>query len=518
MIRLFAILVLLWALPLGGAGAAEFLTFDDALRLAFPDSGKVERFRPEVSEQQQRTILEASRSRAEAKLGGIYVGHSDGRVDGIAFVDHVIGRTEYITWLCVLTPAGAVRRIEVMAYREPYGDEIRDRAFLAQFEGKEAASPLRTGREVANIIGATLSVNALTDRVRFLLAFHDVALKGVLPAWLMGRESPPRRSGDRTLVERSAPIGNAALTVRLVHAGHVDQAAAEAGLLLDEAARLDALFNPWRDEAELARINRAGGGVASSELFALLVLARRCFELSGGRFDPTIFPLLTLWKRSAESGVAPDAAALALARSQLGFQRVTLDSASRRVQLPQGMALDLSGLNKGAMLDRCGAGLAARLKPGQAALLAHGDSSWLAVAQDAAADHASLFTIALRHPLDPQRLHQRLTLRAGQALGSASSSGRTLVIAGVAHSHLIDPLSGEPAPMGRSATVLAESAGLADGLDTALCLMPPAEALALVATLPGVSALLWDGERFHASPTWPGVEVGGPAPGIAPKP
>ena len=191
------VFLLCWAVLIGTAPAAEFLTFDDALRLAFPDSGAIERFRPDVTPDQQRAILARSQSHAEAELGGIYVGHSAGHVDGVAFVDNVIGRTEFITWLCVLTPSGAVRRIEVMAYREPQGGEIRDRAFLAQFAGKDASATLRPGREIANIAGATLSVHALTDRVRFLLAFHAVALKDAVPVWLNGRPSPPRQPPPR---------------------------------------------------------------------------------------------------------------------------------------------------------------------------------------------------------------------------------------------------------------------------------------------------------------------------------
>ncbi len=89
----------------------------------------------------------------------------------------------------------------------------------------------------------------------------------------------------------------------------------------------------------------------------------------------------------------------------------------------------------------------------------------------------------------------------------AASNGRTLLIAGVAHSHLIDPLTGQPAPLTRAAHVIAPTAALADGLDTALCLMPIAEGLKLVASLPGVSAELWDGEQVLASPGWPGTPL-----------
>lgn len=500
--------LLLLAVLVPAVTAAEYLTFDDALTLAFPGSGKVERFRPDVTPEQQQQILQQSLSRAEAKLGGVYVGHSAGVIDGVAYIDHVIGRTEFITWLCVVSPTGVVRRMEVMAYREPYGGEIRDRAFLKQFEGKDASSPLRAGREIANIGGATLSVNALTDRTRFLLAFHAVAVKEAAPVWLVGRASPPRATvaapaGATPASERSVPLGNAPLTIRItpVLADHTVLDG-----LIGEAQRLDQVLNSWEDGAELARLNRAGGGDVSPDLLAALLLARRCHELTTGRFDPTIFPLLTLWKRAADSGTAPDAAAVAAARARIGFARVGITD-SGRVTLPEGVTLDLSGLNKGIILDRLAERLAPQLIPGQAAILNHGGSSWRALGDDAS--DATLRTVILRHPFNPTRTHQRVVLRAGQGLGAAASNGRTLMIAGVAHSHLIDPLSGRPSPLTRAAHVIAPTAALADGLDTALCLMPIAEGLKLVASLPGVSAELWDGEQILASPGWPGVAVDG---------
>ncbi len=500
MLRIHLLLMMMVAVPAAALGA-EFLAFDEAIRLAFPDSGKVERFRPEVTAEQQQLILDRSHSRAEAKLGGIYVGHSAGAIDGIAFIDHVIGRTEFITWLCVLTPTGVVRRIEVMAYREPYGGEIRDRTFLAQFEGKDATSPLRAGREIANIAGATLSVHALTDRLRFLLAFHAVAIKDAAATWVQGRESPTGRAS--TLIERSAAIGTAALTIRVLPAGEAERAGTAADAALVTAARLDALLNAWKEPSELAGLNRSAQAVVSPELMDALELARQCHQLTGGRFDPSILPLLRLWQQAAERGTPPEAASIASAQADIGFARTTWDPLTRRVRLPAGVALDLSGLNKGLILDHLGRALSTALTRAQPALLAFGESSWLAVGDPA--QTAPFLSVTLRHPADPMRMHQRIALRPGQGLGCASTSGRTFVVAGVAHSHLIDPISGQPAPLDRAATVLAPSAGLADGLDTALCLMAVEEGLALVAKLPGVSALIWDGARFHASPGWPGI-------------
>ena len=491
--------LLFWLVTTHTNQAAEYLSFDDALRLAFPHSGKVERIKPVITPEQQQLIVTRSEAKSAASLGGIYVGHSNGMIDGIAIVDHVIGRTEYITWLCVLTPEGAIQRLAVMAYREPYGSEIRDQRFLDQFTNKDASTPVRVEKEIGNIGGATLSVNALTDRVRFILQLHAVVLHQAIPTWLAGRESPPAPTinhPDASIMTRAAAVGTSPLTIRVHPTTPTTTTSIDNAFAV--AQSLDQSLNAWRNDAELAALNKTGSAVVSAPLFEAMTLARRGFDLSGGRFDPTIYPLLRVWQQAAESGRAPTASALTDARTHIGFARIEMESTRKHITLPNGMAVDLSGLAKGLLLDHTGVALG--LTDTQSAMLSHGGSSWLALGK---AD-ANLHRITIRHPGDPTQILQRFVLAPGHGFGSAATNGRTLNVAGLPHSHVIDPLTAQPAPLNRAAFVIAPNAAMADVLDTTLCLMPSAEGLALVNSLPGVAALIWDGQQFHRSPLWPG--------------
>jgi Na+-transporting NADH:ubiquinone oxidoreductase subunit NqrC len=69
-----------------------------------------------------------------------------------------------------------VKGIEILEYRESYGDQVRGAAWRAQFVGKKAGAPLRLGGEIKNISGATLSSKHVTDGVRRILATYAVAL------------------------------------------------------------------------------------------------------------------------------------------------------------------------------------------------------------------------------------------------------------------------------------------------------------------------------------------------------
>jgi Na+-transporting NADH:ubiquinone oxidoreductase subunit NqrC len=64
-----------------------------------------------------------------------------------------------------------------MDYRETYGGEIRNEKWRNQFVGKTSNSTLKLDKDIKNISGATLSCRHITDGVKRLLAFYDVALK-----------------------------------------------------------------------------------------------------------------------------------------------------------------------------------------------------------------------------------------------------------------------------------------------------------------------------------------------------
>jgi Na+-translocating ferredoxin:NAD+ oxidoreductase RnfG subunit len=96
---------------------------------------------------------------------------------GWFIVDEVVGKHEYITYAAGLTADGSVKQIEIMDYRETYGGQIRDQKWRVQFVGKTSKSTLKLDSDIKNISGATLSCRHITDGVKRLLAFYEIALK-----------------------------------------------------------------------------------------------------------------------------------------------------------------------------------------------------------------------------------------------------------------------------------------------------------------------------------------------------
>src|ERR1700761_5415132 len=99
---------------------------------------------------------------------------------GRVLVDSVVGKFEQIDYAVALDASGKVLAVEILAYREGHGGEVRMPGWRNQFVGKTAADPLRIGADISNISGATLSCTHVTDGVHRLVAWaakHPIAAK-----------------------------------------------------------------------------------------------------------------------------------------------------------------------------------------------------------------------------------------------------------------------------------------------------------------------------------------------------
>jgi hypothetical protein len=160
------------ALVAPSAFAVQYLTIDQAQKAIFP--GK--------SFTAASVKLTGAQRKAIAQASGVRVLHDEQQVwrvngGGWFIVDEVVGKHEFITYAVGLNADGSVKQIEIMDYRETYGGQIRDEKWRAQFAGKTARSTLKLDSDIKNISGATLSCRHITDGVKRLLAFYEIALK-----------------------------------------------------------------------------------------------------------------------------------------------------------------------------------------------------------------------------------------------------------------------------------------------------------------------------------------------------
>lgn len=160
------------ALIAPSAFAVQYLSVDQAQKAIFPGRSFIAAT-VKLSGAERKSIEQASGVRVLKDEQQVW------RVSGGGWfiVDEVVGKHEFITYALGLNADGSVKQIEVMEYRETYGYQIRDEKWRAQFADKTVRSTLKLDADIKNISGATLSCRHVTDGVKRLLAFYEVALR-----------------------------------------------------------------------------------------------------------------------------------------------------------------------------------------------------------------------------------------------------------------------------------------------------------------------------------------------------
>ena len=168
--RLALALVLLG--PASPGLAKVFLTQEEALKLAFPGAVVVRRT-AFLTEAEQKEAAALSGGPLPSALAVAYVATRDGRLAGTAYFDTHVVRTLAETLMVVVSPAGAISRIEVLSFSEPEEYLPREH-WYAQFPGKGLDDDISIKRGIRPVSGATLTARATTEAARRVLALHQV--------------------------------------------------------------------------------------------------------------------------------------------------------------------------------------------------------------------------------------------------------------------------------------------------------------------------------------------------------
>lgn len=260
-----------------------------------------------------------------------------------------------------------------------------------------------------------------------------------------------------------------------------------------ELKRLEAVFSLYLPTSALSRLNRDGAlDAPPPELVSLLDRCSDVYQLSHGAFDPTIQPLWSLYAdhfshvSAAASG--PPAAALSDARARIGFRHVRYSTQKIYFARPK-MAVTLNGIAQGFITDR----IAARL---QAAGTRNILVNMGEIVASGRRPDGSPWQVGLADPNQPAnvwrtvQLDQRALASSGGYESRFDASGR--------HHHLLNPSTAKSALGVKGASVSTRDATTADALSTALVVMDPGQAQAIIGAIGDTTAWLTraDGSRL----------------------
>ena len=173
-----AIFVAWLGMPFSARGQEGiFLTESDAPKAVFPTATsfdkKVVPSNDELKEKIRQRMGKTKTSLWEDSYV-TFVARKADAILGYAVIVEEIGKHRPITFVVGVGTDRKIKDAALMVYREAYGGEVRDRRFLLQYGGKDLKDPLLPFRDIQNISGATMSVEAIGRGSKKALAVVEI--------------------------------------------------------------------------------------------------------------------------------------------------------------------------------------------------------------------------------------------------------------------------------------------------------------------------------------------------------
>jgi thiamine biosynthesis lipoprotein ApbE len=266
--------------------------------------------------------------------------------------------------------------------------------------------------------------------------------------------------------------------------------------VLAEIDRLALVYSTYDAKSELRQWMDGENSdmSASKELIGLFRLCEEQWTASQGAFDPRVGQVIELWKRAGKDQKLPDESQLAAAVAAAKNQAWRIDDSKQSVRRLAKVPLTFDGIAKGMIVDSaCEVALKV---PGIEGVMINigGDLRIAGNFQD---------EVFIADPKSPAKSLARFLL-ADKAIATSGNYHRGVKIGEKSFSHIVDPRTGKPVDHVISASVIAETAALADAMATAFNVLPVEQSLELCNSQPQLACMLIDRDgKRHTSLGWP---------------
>jgi Na+-translocating ferredoxin:NAD+ oxidoreductase RnfG subunit len=162
-----------------GVMAAVFLDIEQVQKIFLPEADRYLPVPITLDESKRSAIASQSETRLPRQFSPqVWQGQSAGKPMGWIMSDRVIGKYDWIDYAVGFSAEGTVLGVEILAYRESHGAEIRQSAWRKQFQGRQGPQSMRFADDIRHISGATMSCQHVTEGVQRLSALVGL-LKGI---------------------------------------------------------------------------------------------------------------------------------------------------------------------------------------------------------------------------------------------------------------------------------------------------------------------------------------------------
>lgn len=234
--------------------------------------------------------------------------------------------------------------------------------------------------------------------------------------------------------------------------------------------QLNQQMSNWLPDSELSRFNQSLSLEPikiSSGLHRVISESLRLGELSQGKLDVTIGPLVNLWGFGPEyrPATVPSQQEIDSAKQRVGLQNLQLSGEYLSKTIPS-LYVDLSTIAKGYAVDLIAEALDARGVENYLVELG-GEMRVKGVKHT-----GELWSIAIEKPISDERVVHQIIIPKNNAVATSGDYRKYFEADGQRFSHIVDPETGKPINHKIvSVTVIHPSAMTADGLSTAMMVM-----------------------------------------------
>lgn len=269
---------------------------------------------------------------------------------------------------------------------------------------------------------------------------------------------------------------------------------------LEEYHQLFDIYHTYPGVVNLKTLNQSAGIApveVDGKIMELLKFCREVYDATSGKVNIAMGSVLQLWHEAREEGIAdpanaklPEEAALEEAAKHTDLSQLILDEEAGTVfYADPEMSLDVGAIAKGYALEQV-----CKTAP-EGHLISVGGN----VRATGAKPDGGSWVVGIQNPTGEEGYLHTVEVEDISVVTSGDYQ-RYYTVDGVSYHHIIDPETLYPGRLWRAVTVLCPDSGLADGLSTALFLLPQAEGQALLDKF-GCEALWVDSDNhLHYSP------------------
>lgn len=292
-----------------------------------------------------------------------------------------------------------------------------------------------------------------------------------------------KEENNQTIVKEFYALGT---IIRLrVYGNNGEKAIEEAIERLNIIENKMSVFNKF---SEVSMINKKAG-VSSQEVskdtYFVIKKAVEYSRLSEGTFDPTIKPVVSLWRIGSDNPRIPSKSEIAENLKLVNYEDIVMSEKDNSIGLKHAkQAIDIGGIAKGYAADEVKKVLKNH-KIKSALIDLGGNIFALGKKPD-----KTLWNVGIQNPFNSRGQHIGVISVENKSIVTSGNYERYFTKDGKIYHHIIDPKTGYPSESEIiSATIISDYSIDGDGLSTGVYIMGLEKSIQLIESLEGIDAI-----------------------------